>query len=196
MEGWLQSQVSVPHTLRAQGRFAKRITNPSCTFWAVSVSVLFPLQMPQCGQTRPLLLCAATIPCLSHNHSLPLTRTATGRSHQVMAQALVCAEGWLPVQVGHRRMSQPSSSRPNNVQFHASFLFYPATASATSARRFMNGTVTESTKPRGVVDLSKVQDVSQASKNTGKQYSFMLKTASSGRCGLCRPLAVSHLSGT
>jgi hypothetical protein len=47
--------------------------------------------------------------------------------------------------------------------------------------RFMNGTVTESTKPRGVVDLSKVQDVSQAAKATGRQYSFMLKTASGGR---------------
>lgn len=50
----------------------------------------------------------------------------------------------------------------------------------------MNATVSDSTKPRGVVDLSKIQDVSQANKITGKQFSFQLKTASGGSvCYLC-----------
>jgi hypothetical protein len=46
--------------------------------------------------------------------------------------------------------------------------------------RFMNSSVSESTKPRGVVDLSKVQDVKPASSITGRPNSIQLKTASGG----------------
>lgn len=43
--------------------------------------------------------------------------------------------------------------------------------------RFLNSTVVEATKPRGVVDLSKVQDVKEARNVTGRANSFLLKTS-------------------
>lgn len=46
--------------------------------------------------------------------------------------------------------------------------------------RFMNSSVTESTKPRGVVDLSKIQDIKPASNVTGRPNSIQLKTSSGG----------------
>lgn len=44
----------------------------------------------------------------------------------------------------------------------------------------MNSSVSESTKPRGVVDLSKIQDVKPASSVTGRPNSIQLKTSSGG----------------
>ncbi|GAX79207.1 hypothetical protein CEUSTIGMA_g6647.t1 [Chlamydomonas eustigma] len=44
--------------------------------------------------------------------------------------------------------------------------------------RFIGSTVTEATKPRGVVDLSKIQDVKIGSSITGKPNSIQLKTSS------------------
>eukprot|EP00798_Chlamydomonas_sp_ICE-L_P025658 gene25658-11321_t len=46
--------------------------------------------------------------------------------------------------------------------------------------RFMNATVTESVKPRGVVDLSKVQDVKVAASIINKPNSIQLKTSTGG----------------
>jgi hypothetical protein len=46
--------------------------------------------------------------------------------------------------------------------------------------------VSESTKPRGVVDLGKVQDVRDGRASTGKANSIQLKTASGGSvCYVC-----------
>ncbi|KAG1676323.1 hypothetical protein FOA52_001118 [Chlamydomonas sp. UWO 241] len=46
--------------------------------------------------------------------------------------------------------------------------------------RFMTSSVTEKDKPRGVVDLSKVQDVKPGSAVTGKPNSIMIKTSAGG----------------
>lgn len=54
--------------------------------------------------------------------------------------------------------------------------------------RFLNSTVSESTKPRGVVDLSKIQDVKEARSATGRANSFQLKTSSG--------LSVSYVAET
>ncbi len=46
--------------------------------------------------------------------------------------------------------------------------------------RFINASVSESIKPRGVVDLSKVQDVKAASSVINKPNSFQVKTSTGG----------------